>query len=147
MVEEVDRIIVALNELSYNRQQFIETAIREKIERTRMLEITRNRVMVEMVILQSVEESLSSLGQSTKSVLYYHLSNAYNLRRMDIPARFDDFMEALEAIIGSGAKHLEVSIISNIYRKFNDAMGYTPEMGNLLSQRYLRGVESEAEER
>jgi len=38
MIGEIDRIVDDNRELGYNRQQFIEAAIREKIERIRMME-------------------------------------------------------------------------------------------------------------
>jgi metal-responsive CopG/Arc/MetJ family transcriptional regulator len=37
MMEEIDRIVRELPELNYNRQQFVETAIREKIEKFRTM--------------------------------------------------------------------------------------------------------------
>ena len=36
MIEEIDRIAKEHPELHYNRQQFIESAIREKIEKTQL---------------------------------------------------------------------------------------------------------------
>jgi len=38
MIEEINRIVREHPELHYNRQQFIESAIREKIEKTQLLE-------------------------------------------------------------------------------------------------------------
>lgn len=38
MVAEIDRIVEEHPEMNYTRQQFVESAIREKIERTRLLE-------------------------------------------------------------------------------------------------------------
>lgn len=38
MIGEIDRLIVAFKELKYNRQQFIESALREKIEKMKLLE-------------------------------------------------------------------------------------------------------------
>ena len=37
MIEEIDRIAGEFPELHYNRQQFVECAIREKIEKTQLL--------------------------------------------------------------------------------------------------------------
>jgi metal-responsive CopG/Arc/MetJ family transcriptional regulator len=37
MIEEIDRIVQQYPEFSYNRQQFIESAIREKIEKIQLL--------------------------------------------------------------------------------------------------------------
>jgi len=38
MVAEIDRIVEEHPEMNYTRQQFVESAVREKIERTRLLE-------------------------------------------------------------------------------------------------------------
>ncbi len=38
MIDEIDRIVDAHPEMNCARQQFIESAVREKIERTRLLE-------------------------------------------------------------------------------------------------------------
>jgi len=38
MIEEIDRIAREHPELSYNRQQFVENAIREKIEKTQLVQ-------------------------------------------------------------------------------------------------------------
>lgn len=38
MVAEIDRIVKEHPEMNYTRQQFVESAVREKIERTRLLE-------------------------------------------------------------------------------------------------------------
>lgn len=38
MVDEIDRIVKEHPEMNYTRQQFIESAVREKIERTKLLE-------------------------------------------------------------------------------------------------------------
>jgi hypothetical protein len=38
MVTEIDRIVEEHPEMNYTRQQFVESAVREKIERTRLLE-------------------------------------------------------------------------------------------------------------
>ena len=38
MVAEIDRIVEEHPEMNYTRQQFVESAVREKMERTRLLE-------------------------------------------------------------------------------------------------------------
>jgi len=37
-MEEIDRIVREHPEFNFNRQQFVESAIRDKIERTKLLE-------------------------------------------------------------------------------------------------------------
>lgn len=41
MMNEVDRVVREHPELNYNRQQFVESAVREKIEKSIMLESAR----------------------------------------------------------------------------------------------------------
>jgi len=43
MVDEIDRIVKGFPEFDYDWQQFVETAVREKIEKMRLIE----RAMVE----------------------------------------------------------------------------------------------------
>ena len=43
MIEEIDRIVMENPGLHYNRQQFIECAIREKIEKTRLININNSK--------------------------------------------------------------------------------------------------------
>jgi len=50
MMSEVDRLVRKHSELNYNRQQFIESAVREKIERLIMLQsakISNNIAQIE----------------------------------------------------------------------------------------------------
>jgi len=42
MMAEVDRIVVDHPELNYNRQQFVESAVREKIERMVMMDSVKS---------------------------------------------------------------------------------------------------------
>ena len=42
MIEEIDRIAGEFPELHYNRQQFVECAIREKIERTQLFRVNNS---------------------------------------------------------------------------------------------------------
>ena len=46
MMAEVDRIVRDHRELNFNRQQFVESSVREKIERIFMLEASRVKVPV-----------------------------------------------------------------------------------------------------
>ena len=73
----------------------------------------------EDVLQDSVDEAFSSLGESVKKSIYFHLENNFLIPRQDIPCRIEDFSDALERIFGSGAKHLELLIMEKLYRKVN----------------------------
>ena len=73
----------------------------------------------EEVLQDSVDEAFSSLGESVKKSIYFHLENSFLIPRQDIPCRVEDFSDALERIFGPGAKHLELLIMEKLYRKVN----------------------------
>jgi signal peptidase len=71
------------------------------------------------VLLQSIDESLSSLGSASKVNLYSHLETAFTLKKKEIPTRLDDFSFALERILGKGAIHLNLLLIENFKKKLS----------------------------
>lgn len=71
------------------------------------------------VLLDSIDEALSSLGESVKKSIYFHLENSFLIPKLDIPHRIADFSNALERVFGSGAKYLELLIMKNLYMKAN----------------------------
>lgn len=68
-------------------------------------------------LLESVDETLSSLGVSSKKAIYYHLKKSYTLDKQEIPYKIDAFSQALETIFGFGANSLEVLILQKLNRK------------------------------
>jgi hypothetical protein len=75
---------------------------------------------LEELVLEAIDESLSSMGQNCKKSIYFHLENDYNLNKLEIPFRIKDFSEAIEKIFGVGAKILEIQILRILFKK----MGY-----------------------
>lgn len=73
----------------------------------------------DQVLQDSVDDAFSSLGESVKQSLYYHLEHNFLIAKQDIPCRIDDFSDALERIFGSGAKYLELLIMRSLYLKVN----------------------------
>ncbi len=68
-------------------------------------------------MLEAIDEALSSLGESPKTAIYYHLEKAFQIRRLEIPERVEDFSSALERLFGLGAKHLEILFMRRLYFK------------------------------
>ncbi|MCJ7762398.1 hypothetical protein MUP38_02945 [Candidatus Bathyarchaeota archaeon] len=69
------------------------------------------------ILIEAVDEALSSLGESAKEAIYFHLENTFKIKRCEIPYRIDDFSEALEKIFGMGARHLEILFMKNLHAK------------------------------
>ena len=69
------------------------------------------------ILLEAVEEGLSSLGDSPKQAIFFHLEISFEISRDNIPANMTEFSKALEKIFGPGALYLEKLIVKRLYEK------------------------------
>ena len=69
------------------------------------------------ILLSAVDESLSSLGDSSKQAIFYHLESSFNLKKENIPSNLTEFKYALEGIFGTGATYLEKLIAKRLCEK------------------------------
>jgi hypothetical protein len=71
----------------------------------------------EQILLDSIDEAYSTLGESVKTSIYFHLEHKFMIAKQDIPYRINDFSDALEQIFGLGARHLEILIMKKLHEK------------------------------
>ena len=71
----------------------------------------------DQILLDAIDEALSSLGENLKVSIYFHLEDLFKIRKHEIPSRLSDFSNALEQIFGLGALHLEILFIKNLHAK------------------------------
>ena len=80
------------------------------------------------ILLLAVEESLSSLGDSPKQAILFHLESSFRIKKENIPTNLTEFAKALEGIFGPGASYLERLIVKRLYEKlgleFENAEGW-----------------------
>jgi membrane-anchored protein YejM (alkaline phosphatase superfamily) len=69
------------------------------------------------LLLESIDEALSSLGEKAKTATYIYLQTKFNIKKDEIPNRVDVFSEALKRLFGLGAKYLEIMSMQNLYTK------------------------------
>jgi hypothetical protein len=69
--------------------------------------------------LEALEEGLSSLGESPKQAILFHLENSFKIKREEIPRNLTEFKKALEKIFGPGTPYLEKLILKKLYDKLN----------------------------
>jgi hypothetical protein len=69
------------------------------------------------VLLAAIEEGLSSLGDSPREAIFYHLEASFQLKKESIPLNLTEFKQALERIFGPGAPYLEKSITKCLYQR------------------------------
>lgn len=68
-------------------------------------------------LLEAVEEGLSSLGDSPKQAIFFHLENSFEVSKDKIPANLPKFEKALKKIFGPGVPYLEKLIVKRLYEK------------------------------
>jgi hypothetical protein len=69
------------------------------------------------LLLEAVDEAFSSLGESVRVAIYFHLENTFGINKRDIPAKIAVFSDALEKVFGAGVKHLEILFMKNLHAK------------------------------
>jgi hypothetical protein len=69
------------------------------------------------LLLEAINEALSSLGETPKTAIYFHLEKTFNIKKQEIPHRIEDFTSALEEIFGLGAMHLEILFMKHLHAK------------------------------
>jgi hypothetical protein len=71
----------------------------------------------EQILFEAIDETLSNLGESVKTAIYFHLKASFKIKKQEIPYRLGDFSDALERIFGLGARILEISFMKNLHSK------------------------------
>jgi hypothetical protein len=71
----------------------------------------------DQILLDAIDEALSSLGEDVKTSTVFHLENQFKIKKKEFPHRIDDSQEALEQIFGLGTRYLEILIIKSLHSK------------------------------
>lgn len=71
----------------------------------------------DQILLEAIDEALSSLGENVKTAIYFQLEDLFKIKKQEIPAKISDFSSALEQLFGLGARQLEIMFIKNIHDK------------------------------
>lgn len=92
----------------------------------------------EKILLEAVDEQLTSLGESSKQALYFHLERGFNIRKHEIPHKTEAFVSAMERIFGQGANFLEILIMKRLHEK----IGYEVKVrsSNLTFVEYIEAA-------
>jgi hypothetical protein len=94
----------------------------------------------EELLLEAIDEGLSSLGETCKQALYFYLEKNFRLNKREIPFRIEDFTEAIENIFGVGAKVLQIRIMKNLFKKMEYPFPYLHDRECLEFTKYLESA-------
>lgn len=101
----------------------------------------------EILLLGAVDEVLSSHGDASEQTVYSHLEKAFNIRRLDIPHKIDEFANAIEKSFGVGAKLLEIQIMKLIHERIGPSFKYSPKRNDLIFTEYVNAARAKFDER
>ena len=76
----------------------------------------------ERLLMEAIDEGLSSVGDSPKHAIYFHLEKSFNIKKKEIPKKVEVFEDAIEKIFGFGAEFLEVLIMKRLYEKIGGVL-------------------------
>ena len=93
----------------------------------------------EKLLIEVVDEGLSSLGDSGKEAFYFCLRSCFSIEKHRIPYNIEAFAKALEEIFGVGAKLIEIKIIEALHQRVNQ-FKYFPNQGDLVFTEYLAAL-------
>jgi hypothetical protein len=68
-------------------------------------------------LLQAVDDGLSVPGEIVSAAIYERIERSYQLKREEIPEKLETFHQALQDLLGEGAKVMEKLITKNLYRR------------------------------
>ena len=69
------------------------------------------------LLVSAIDDALTSLGESVKQSIYFHIENKFNVARNEIPENLEEFQRGLEKIFGTGARFIEIWIMKNLHTK------------------------------
>jgi len=101
--------------------------------------LARKRKAFEKLLIEAVDEALSSLGDSAKQAIYFHLEDKFKITKNDIPYRLEDFADGLEKIFGLGARFIEILIMKNLYGQIGRPLEWN-ESKELVFVEYVKAA-------
>jgi len=74
---------------------------------------------VEEALVQAIDNGLLALGEIVRDTLYDRFDKKYQLKREEIPEKLDAFHNALQMMLGAGARVIETQIAKSLVSRLN----------------------------
>jgi hypothetical protein len=93
----------------------------------------------EVVVTQSIDQTLSKLGEPVKIALYQALEISYGIKTSEIGTKTATFTAAIENLFGASAKLLEIKIMETLNRQVK-GFSYRPKSEEFSFGDYLAAL-------
>jgi hypothetical protein len=117
--------------------------LKKRRVRSKNREAEKRTMNFEEDLLEAIDEGFSLLGESPKQAVYFHLEKTFQMNRLDIPYRIEEFTDAIEKIFGTGAKILEIQIMRCLFKKVGYTFKHYPKRKNITFTEYIAAVKLE----
>lgn len=94
---------------------------------------------LDMVILEGVDEGLASFGELFKQAFYTQLQKNYQIEKQEIPFRIDEFVMAMQEMLGMGARMIEAKIMEALHGKAGGFL-YVPKSEEFTFTDYVHKI-------
>jgi hypothetical protein len=101
------------------------------------------KMTFENILLETIDEELSQLGEKCKENIYFYLNEKYNLKKKEIPFKIDYFVQAIEDIFGSSVRILKIKIMENVFQKIGCANPNFDNRENLDFTKYIQRIRAQ----
>ena len=90
-------------------------------------------------VIEAVDESFASCSKLDKQAIYFHLENAFKIKKQEIPCKIEGFSDAIEQMFGVGAKLIEIRIIEALHSRIR-AFVFLPDKGDVDFKEYVASL-------
>ena len=73
----------------------------------------------DQLLVEAIDEVLSSLGEPVKNHVYFYLENDFSITKNELPQKIEEFSNFLLRIFGTGANHLEIRFMKTFFAKIS----------------------------
>ncbi len=80
------------------------------------------------ILLDSVDEGLSVLGNEPRQAIYQYLATIHSLDREQVPDKVDEFSSGLKKALGSASRVIERLILKKLFQKIGSTFREVPDL-------------------
>ena len=117
-------IVVSLADLASNNSTQKELSLKQK---------NLTAAKISDVLLEAIDETLTSLGEPVKNSIYIQLQIAFNIEKEEIPDRIGEFATFIRKVFGCAAYRLESKFIKTIEEKLGENASYDAQTLKCMS--------------
>ena len=96
---------------------------------------------LETDMFEMINDGLSSFNNLDTEAIYLNLEKNFKIQKEEIPNKIEEFADAIEHILGTGAKIVEIAIIERIHQRIPKFV-FIPKVPDLNFKEYLLSLNS-----